>query len=248
LKSQSFSGGAALAQHISRKELKQDQVRATFAHGAEAVLSHQQLSLYLLIAVLVVAVGVFGWRTYAQRQTVKAFAAFDDAMRIFQTPVGVPVAPGEPSYTDSNKKFADAQQKFSDVASKYPRTRAGELARYYAALSFEKLGKNAEAKSLLQGLSRNGDEDVIAISRFELASLDDRMGQGDEAVTLYQQLIAKPAVLVPKPIVMLALAEHYSDKNPAEAVKLYNQIKSDYPDTPVAEQADQALAFLPGKS
>jgi hypothetical protein len=31
-------------------------------------------------------------------------------------------------------------------------------------------------------------------------------------------------------------------------VKLYNQIKSDYPDTPVAEQADQALAFLPGKS
>jgi hypothetical protein len=74
------------------------------------------------------------------------------------------------------------------------------------------------------------------------------MGQGDEAVTLYQQLIAKPTVLVPKPIVMLALAEHYSDKNPAEAVKLYNQIKSDYPDTPVAEQADQALAFLPGKS
>jgi predicted negative regulator of RcsB-dependent stress response len=248
LKSQSFSGGTALAQHISRKELKQDQVRATFAHGAEAVLSHQRLSLYLLIAVLVVAVGVFGWRTYAQRQTVKAFAAFDDAMRIFQTPVGVPVAPGEPSYTDSNKKFADAQQKFSDVASKYPRTHAGELARYYAALSFEKLDKNAEAKSLLQGLSKNGDEDVIAISRFELAGLDDRMGQGDEAVTLYQQLIAKPTVLVPRPIVMLALAEHYSDKNPAEAVKLYNQIKSDYPDTPVAEQADQALAFLPGKS
>jgi TolA-binding protein len=74
------------------------------------------------------------------------------------------------------------------------------------------------------------------------------MGQGDEAAKLYQQLIAKPTVLVPKPIVMLALAEHYREKSPAEAAKLYEQIKADYPDTPIAEAADQALAFLPGKS
>jgi predicted negative regulator of RcsB-dependent stress response len=237
-----------LAQHISRKELKKDEVRATFAHGAEAVLSHQQLTSYLLIAAVIVAVGVFGWRTYAQRQTVKAFAAYDDAMKIFQVPVGVPAAPGEVTYTDANKKFADAQQKFSDVASKYPRTRAGELARYYAALSFEKLDKNSQARESLQGLSKSSDVEIAAMATFELASLDDRTGQGDEAAKLYQQLIAKPTLLVPKPIIMLALAEHYGIKNPAEAVKLYTEIKSQYPDTPVAEQADEALALLPSKS
>ena len=234
--------------HISRKELKKDEVRDTFERGAEAVLSHQQLTTYLVIAAVVVIVCVFGWKTYAQRQTVKAFAALDDAMKVFQTPIGVPAAPGEVTYTDPSKKFADAQQKFSDVASKYPRTRASELARYYAALSFEKLDKNSQARELLQGLSGSSDLEVGAMAKFELAGLDDRMGQGDEAAKLYQQLIAKPAMLVPKPIVMLALAEHYRDKNPAEAVKLYNEIKSAYPDTPVAEQADQALALLPGKS
>jgi predicted negative regulator of RcsB-dependent stress response len=234
--------------HISRKELKKDEVRETFAHGAEAVLSHQQLTLYIIIAVVVVAVGVFGWRTYTQRQTVKAFADYDDAMKIFQTPIGAPVAPGEVSYTDASKKFTDAVQKFSAVASKYPHTRASELSRYYAALSFEKLDKNAEARSLLQGLTTSSDDEVAAMARFELAGLDDRMGQGDEAEKLYQQLIAKPSVLVPKPVVMLALAQHYSEKNPTEAVKLYGQIKTDYPDTPIAEQADQALALLPGKS
>jgi TolA-binding protein len=61
-------------------------------------------------------------------------------------------------------------------------------------------------------------------------------------------LIAKPGVLVPKPVVMLALAEHYSQKNPAEAAKLYAQIKSEYPDTPIANEADQELGLLPGKS
>jgi predicted negative regulator of RcsB-dependent stress response len=234
--------------HISRKDLKKDEVRDTFAHGAEAVLSHQQLTMYLLIAAVIIAVGVFGWKTYAERQTVKAFAAYDDAMKIFQATIGAPSTPGELTYADATKKFSDAQQKFSDVASKYPRTRAGELSRYYAALSFEKLDKNAQARDSLQGLANSGDGEVAAMARFELAGLDDRMGQGDEATKLYQQLIAKPSLLVPKPIVMLALAQHYSVKNPTEAAKLYGQIKTDYPDTPIAEQADQGLALLPGKS
>ena len=234
--------------HISRKDLKKDEVRDTFAHGAEALLSHQQLTLYLLIAAVVVAGGIFGWRTYTEHQTVKAFADYDGAMQVFQAPVGAPVAPGEVSYTDANKKFTEAEQKFSAVASKYPHTRASELSRYYAALSYEKLDKNAEARALLQGLTSSSDEEVAAMARFELAGLDDRMGQGDEAAKLYQQLIAKPTVLVPKPVVMLALAQHYGQKNPTEAAKLYGQIKTDYPDTPIAEQADQALSLLPGKS
>ena len=49
-------------------------------------------------------------------------------------------------------------------------------------------------------------------------------------------------------VVMLALAQHYSQKDPTEAARLYGQIKTDYPDTPIAEQADQALSLLPGKS
>jgi predicted negative regulator of RcsB-dependent stress response len=237
-----------LAQHISRRDLKTDEVRDTFERGAEAVLSHQQLTLYLLIAAIVVAVGVFGWRTFSERQTVKAFAAYDDAMKIFEAPVGVPVPPGEPTYTDNIKKYTDAEQKFSDLAAKYPHTRAGELARYYVALSLEKLDKNAEAKAALQGLSGSNDEEVAAMAKFELAELEDRTGAGDDAVKLYQQLIDKPTVLVPKPVVMLALADHYAPKDPAQAVKLYTQIKTDYPDTPIAEQADQALSLLPGKS
>jgi len=237
-----------LAQHISRKELKKDEVRETFAHGAEAVLSHRQFSSYVVAIAVVIALGVFGWRTYSQHQTVKAFAAFDSAMKVFQSPVGAPQAPGEVTYADENKKYTEANQKFSDVASKYPRTRAGELASYYSALCLQQLNKNDDAKKRLQALASSKDADVAAMAQFQLAALDDNQGQGDEAVKLYQQLIAKPTALVPKPVVMLALANHYSQKDPSQAAKLYTQIKSDYPDTPIAEQADQALALLPGKS
>jgi predicted negative regulator of RcsB-dependent stress response len=237
-----------LAQHIPRKQLKKDELRETLAHGAEAVLSHRQLTAYVAVAVAVIAFGGFGWRTYSQHRTVKAFAGFDAAMKVFQTPVGAPLTPGETTYPDENKKFTEAHQKFAAVASQYPHTRAGQLASYYSALSLEKLQKNDEAKKLLETLVNGSDVEVAAMAKFELAGLDDRMGRGDEAVNLYLQLIAKPATLVPKAVAMLALADHYSWKNPSEAAKLYGQIKADYPDTPMAQEADEALALLPGKS
>ena len=97
--------------HISRKELKKDEVRETFAHGAEAVLSHQQLAIYLVIAALVIGLGFYGWKTYNERQTVKASALFDDAMKDFQARIVAPgeqAQPGELTYSDEKMKFRDA--------------------------------------------------------------------------------------------------------------------------------------------
>ncbi len=237
--------------HISRKELKKDEVRETFAHGAEALLSHQQFAMYVIIVALVAAIGFFGWKAYNQRQTVRASAAFDDAMKDFQARVVTPgesAQPGELTYVDDKVKYGDSSRKFGNVAAKYARTRPGQLAKYYQALSLEKLGKNDDAKKLLQGLADSGDAEFAAMSRLELAGLADRAGKPDDAVKLYQQLLAKPTVLVPKPVVLLALAEHYTAKNPTEAAKYFGQIKTEYPGTPIAQQATQEMALLPGQS
>ena len=237
--------------HISRKELKKDEVRETFAHGAEALLSHQQLTMYLVAAAMVIALGFFGWKTYNERQTVRASAMFDDAERDFLARVvtpGEPKQPGEVTYSDEKTKFSDAAKKFEAVAAKYPSTRPGLLAKYYEALSLERLDKNDDATKLLQELADTRNDEFAAMAKLELAALEDRTDHPDEAARLYQQLLAKPTVLVSKPVVLLALAEHFSQKNPSEAAKYFGQIKSEFPGTPIAQQADQELALLPGKS
>lgn len=241
-----------MPQHISRKELKTDEVRETIAHGAEALLSHKQGTTCILLAAIIIALAVLGWRAYSSRQATKAGAAFANAMELFEAPTGSqPAAPpvsGQQTFKDDNAKFAAATQKFEDVAKKYSRTRPGQLANYYAGLCQEQLGKNDEAKRYLQSAANGADKDYASLAQFALAKIEDKTGQGDQAVKLYQQLMAKPTVLAPKPVVMLALAHHYRDKNPSEAAKLYGQIKSEYPDSAIAGQADQELALLPGKS
>ena len=92
----------------------------------------------------------------------------------------------------------------------------------------------------------------MALAKNEIAQIDDRTGKGPDAVKLYEELLAKPSILVPKPMVLLSLAAHYrqtSPPDPTQAAKFYNEIKTEFPDTRAAEQADQELALLPsGKS
>ncbi len=241
-----------MAKHISRHELKTDQVQEALSHSAEAVLSHKTTLIYGALIVIVVGGGIFGWRFYTQRQTVKAAAGFSDAMQIFQAPVigaGQAPEPNQISYSDSTKKYQDALKKFQDVAGHYGKTRPGQLAHYYAALCFEHLKQDPQAIDQLSSVQNSPDQDFAAMARFELAQIYDRDGKGDQAVRLYNELLKGPSVLVPEPEVMLALAQHYRQTNPAQAAKLYNEIKAEYPDSGAADQADQQLALIPaGKS
>jgi hypothetical protein len=238
-------------QRISRKDLKRDQIREGFVHGAEAVASHQgQFWTYASIALLVI-IAVLGWRYYAQRQTARAQSAFADAMRVYQARIRTPNEPPgfeELTYVDEKNRNADAEKKFADVAARYPRTRPGEVARYYDALCLAKLQKDAEAEKALKPLESSSDQGLAALARFQLAQLYDREGKGPQAVQIYQQLSDKSNLFVPRPVVLLALADHYSTSDPDQAAKYYQQVKNEYPDTPAAQTADQRLQLLPTKS
>jgi TolA-binding protein len=236
---------------ISRKELKRDEFRDSIVHGAEAVATHQKTAWSVGGAILVVALGIFGWRFYTQRQTVTAEAGLGDALKTYEARIATPsepAAPGEMTFGDEKTRDIDSEHKFSDVAARYPRTRPGLMARYYDALCLESLGSNDAAENDLKAVAGGSDPDFAALARYQLAQFYDRNGRGAEAVALYQQLENTPSVLVPKALVLLSLADHYAASDPAQAAKLYNQIKTDYSGTPAADQADERLELLNAKS
>jgi hypothetical protein len=240
-----------LPQHISRKELKQDKIRESLEHGAEAVISHRQFFSIVFGIIVLIVLGFVGWRSYNARQTVKASAGLDEAMKIYNARVRAanePVEAGEVTYLDEPTKLEDAARKFNEIADKYPRVNPGMLARYYGALSLEQLGRFNQALENLRKLEDSSDKELAGLARFQMAEIHVRTGKPDDAIKIYRQLAEKPTVLVPKPLVLLQLAGQLRAKNPEEAAKIYNEIKKDYPDSAISEEAQRGLESLPSKS
>jgi len=233
--------------HLSRKELKTDQLRETIVHGAEAALSHQKQLWLLVGGVALVVVLVFGWRFYSERMNLKASTAFEEANKIFQARIrvpGEPEQPGETTYVDEKNKYEDASKKFIAVADGFSGTRPGKIARYYAGLCFERLVKYDEANKWLKQAENSGDAELAALSRFQQAQILEKTGKGEDAVKAYQQIMANPTTMVPKPLVMLALADYYAKTKPAEARKLYDQIQAEFPKSTIARTAQERKEFL----
>ena len=237
-----------MADHLSRKELKQDKIKETLEHGAEAVFSHSQLTLVVLVVILVIVAGYGGWRFHTDRQTVQASAAFDVAMKVYSARIGTspdPAAdPTEPVFADEPARAQAASQKFASVADKYPSTNPGKLSRYYLALCYEDQEKSNQALEELKKLSGGSDKELSAMSQYQIGLIYARTGKTDDAVKVFRALADKPSVIVTRPLVLLELAGVLRQTKPSEAVTVYQQIKKDYPDTAIAEEAQRGLDLL----
>jgi hypothetical protein len=240
-----------VADHLSRKELKHDAIKDTIQHGAEAVWSHSMTVLVVLVVALVVVASYSGWSLYHDRQNVHASAAFDAAMKVYTARIGSVADPADPNellFKSEDDRSAAAQPKFEEAAQKYPNTYYGQMGRYYAALCLEDLQHTNQALEELKKVENSSNSEVAALAKFQMAILDSRTGKADEAVKLLRELADKPAVMVPKPMVQLELARQLSTSKPQEAVALYQQLKKDYPNSAVSEEADRGLEALGSKS
>ncbi|MGH9742362.1 MAG: tetratricopeptide repeat protein [Candidatus Acidiferrum sp.] len=240
-----------MAEHISRKELKQDKIHDAIEHGAEVVFSHTTILALAILAIAIVAVSYAGWHFYMDRQTVRASAALDVAMKAYSARVGTtpdPSDPGETLYPTEQARAEDASQKFSDVAGKFPNTNPGRLAAYYAALCYEDLDRQNQALEQLKKISSGKDKELVAMAQYQMGVIYERTGKSAEAAKVLRNLADHPSIFVPRPVALLELAEVLRQTNPKEAAAVYVQLKSEFPNTAISEEADRGLETLAPKS
>ena len=233
--------------HISPKELKRDRFVETMEHGAEYAFSHARNVWLFTAAVAVVFAAVFGWRFWSAQQSQKASIALDAAMKTYQARVRAPgeaAEPGEATFVVEKIKYQEAQKQFDQVAKDYSLTEQGTLARYYSALCSMHLDEADKASAQLRDLASGSNAEVASLAKLSLASIAAQAGKTDDAVKYLTDLIDHPTVLVPKARAQMALADLYRKTKPAEAAKLYEQVKRDFPDSPLADEADRKLSEI----
>ena len=241
-----------MSDHLTRKELKHDKFKETFEHGAEAVYSHTRLATIALLALIVIGAAYFGWEFYSDNQTAQAQAQLDEAMKTYNAPLSAPgqppPLPGEASYADPSQRSQDALTKLTAVAAKFPSTIPGKYARYYSALCMMDLDRLNQANEELKKLSGDSNKEVAALAKYQIALIAERTGKNDEAIKTLHGLAEAGSVVVPKPLVLLELAGIYRQTDPKQAITIYEQIKKDYPNSSVADEADRGLESLTPKS
>jgi tetratricopeptide (TPR) repeat protein len=229
-------------QSYTRRQLKQDKFVATTQEAVHWTVEHRNTLIGAAI-VLGLALAIFlGWKIYQSNQEEKASMALGAAIRTYTAairPAGEAVQPDSPfkTFGSLKERAAAAFNEFQQVADKYPHTKNGEYARFLAGVTAMDKGDSAAAEQQLKKAAE-ADKDTAALAKFTLAGVYRSDNKTEEAAKLYKEVIDADRITVDKSQAQLVLADMYEQKNPGEAVKVYEQIiKDEQAKTKEAEKA-----------
>ena len=207
-------------------------VNDALAQSEAFVIKYKKQIITAVVAVVVVVGGVFAYiYGYSKPREDKAQELLGVVMQKY-----VMQQDFEKALKGEGKTMG-----LTKIADTYGSTDAGNVACYEAGLCYYQLGKNAEAIKYLEKFDTKSDNTVSAQALYALANCYANGKQLDKAVDTFKK--AAKATDIP------ALSAEYlfqaalvleSQKKNDEALKLYQDIKADYPSAPICTRQQQA--------
>jgi tetratricopeptide (TPR) repeat protein len=195
------------------RELKHDRFRDTTMlladRLADRVAGRRRQILYVLIALVVVAIGVYTLIRWRNKHAEEAQAAMGRAIAINNADImpSPPAGSRDPVFSTAQERSERAIQEFQKVAAKYGEPYRTE-ARYFIATN-ELTADRLKAEGDLQALSQSGG-DVGVLSKFALAQAKESDGNLDGAAKLYAELAKLNSSVVTTDSANLRLALVYN--------------------------------------
>lgn len=196
-------------------------------------------SIVAVIALLVVVGGLVFWSF----QSSAADKALGAALDTYDAPLAQPGAPVEAgTYTTAADRSKAAHQQFADVASKYGYLPEGAKAHYFAGITLEDMGQNAQAETELKAAAGAWDKNLANLAKLALAGLYHRTQRDQQAIDIYNELTAKPSATVSANVAQLDLADVYVGQGKQDQARaLWAKIKDGDKEGAAGQIATQKL-------
>ena len=194
-------------------------------------------------AAVVIVVGVAFLVFWNVRET-DAEAALGQAVDTYSAPLALPGAPAQPgTYATTAERAKAANQQFKAVADKYGWLPEGTKARYFEGVTDQELGQTSAAESELKSVAGSWNRNVANLAKVALASIYRQTGRDQQAIDVYNQIIAKPSDTVTAGTAQLDLADLYAATGKeAQAKALWAKLKDSDKDGAAGSIAAQKLS------
>lgn len=197
----------------------------TLSKSEDFILKYKNLLIGGIVAVLVIVAGYYVWKHFATESFQKASTAMAKAQEYYSDAI----------ISDDAALFTKAlngdsiNAGFVTIANDYS-GKAANLANLYAGICYARLGNMEEAAKYIKKF--DSDEEMVAPAAIgALGNVQATLGQLDEAVSTLKKAASKAnnAALSPQFLVQAGeILESQGKKD--EALKLYEQVKADYPE------------------
>jgi len=227
----------------TRHALKQDKFARAAASSADWISGHKAgVVRWAVISGVIVALAV-GGSIYWNARTSAADAALGQAIDLYDTPLALPAAPPEAGvYTTAAARAKEANREFVAIAHDFSGLPEAAKARYFAGVTSIELGQDGNAETELKAAAGSWDRNLANLAKLALAGLYRQTNRDSQAISLYNELAAKPSTTVSAGVAQLDLADLYVAEGKADQARaLWAKVKDADKDGAAGQIAEQKL-------
>jgi hypothetical protein len=231
--------------HLSRKELKQDNVALKVEETTHFLVTHRPLVTRIAIAVLVVLVIGFGsWFFISSRRDARE-QALAAALTMQNAPIGAAPPNGGQSFPSELAKADAVRKAFNSIISQDSGSDEAYAAEYYLAGIDVAGGKTDDGLKKYDHVASSAGADYASLAKLGKAQVLFSVSRSPEAQTVLRDLISHPTAMVSKEEASMVLAKGIAATQPEEARKLLVPIAEEHSE--ISQSAVTALGELPQK-
>jgi predicted negative regulator of RcsB-dependent stress response len=228
----------------TRHALKQDKFAQAAASSADWISGHRTGLVRWTVTVGVAVVVAVGALVYWNVRTTAAEDALGRAIDLYDTPLAEPGAPPESGvYSTAAARATEANREFVAIAHDFSWLPEANKAKYFAGVTYVELNENGNAESDLNAAAGSMDHNLANLAKMALAGLYRQTNRDSEAVSLYNEIAAKPSTTVSSSVAQLALADLYVSEGKTDMARnLWAKVKDADKDGAAGQIAEQKLA------
>lgn len=225
-----------MAKKIDKTEERIVAVEEAFSKTEQFIEKNQKIILIVVGAIILIVLGYFGFkRLYLAPREKEAQSQMFMAEKYFEMDSLTKALKGDGNYLG-----------FLDIIDQYKFTKSANLSHYYAGICYLKKGEFQNALDQLGDFSAS-DELVGPMAIAAMGDANMELNNTDKAISYYLKAADKRKNDLTTPLFLMkaGMAYELTGKN-EQALKLYEQIKSEYPRSNEGREIDKYIARLNG--